>query len=420
MAAKDFMDEMLESNYIFIPNDPLNPSDADRLCRFRKDNPDHGHPPDRNKTWALVLKQAETNSYISLKGVTDFHEKCPFVTSMYLDAHNCRLYDVVRPIEWIDPAVTEPYDLVVVGGGAGGISAAIKATQLGFKVALIERSYIGGEHFNTGMIAFEALEECADLIQKLSESKIFGPEAAKESWPLSLKRVMEYMRLKRSEITPLFCNIFSLTDTYGIDVYLGNARFAGPQRLLVNDKVLDFGKCIVSVGSHPTAPRIEGLAAIPYYTIETIFNMTKKPASLVIYGSGQIACAYAQVFQRMQIEVWLICEENKLLSSEVMEGLNKYTESTLKDLGVRILTGATVRKIDVKKSDGKSPAPTTHSQPTEYVIQADVRGADNKIICQAILIATPKAVFWLQSDPYSRTWADWRWRRLGSTTTWKT
>ena len=396
---------MLESNFIYVVNDSSSPPEKEILCRFRKDSPDHGHPPDKSKTWSLVLKQAETNSFITLKGVTDFHEKCPYVTSMYLDGHNCRLYDSIRPLEWNDPISTEPYDLLVVGGGAGGIMAAIKAIQQGFRVGLIERSYIGGEHYNTGMISFQALEECAEAAQKIMESKQYGIEISKENCSVNIKKAMEFVRIKRAQITPMFCSVQSLTETYGIDVYLGNAKFLGPQKIVVNDKILDFSKCIIAVGSHLSVPKYEGLANVQYYTIETIYNMNKKPNTMVIFGSGQIACAFAQVFQRLQIEVIIISEETKLLASEVMEDMNKYVDHTLKDLGVKVYTGATIHKIDIKKSDKPSSAQASGQSQTpmpEYVIDADIRGAKSNIVCQAILIATHKTVKYTKANIHSQ------------------
>jgi len=386
--AKDYIDEMIESNYICLLNDGLDPTDDERIGRFKKDNPDHGHQPDKNKTWSMVLKQAESNQYISLKGVTDFHEKCPFVTSMYLDQYNCKLYDAVRPVEWVDPMPGDPYDLVVVGAGSGGISAAIFGAQENFKVALIERSYLGGEYYNTGMVPFNALEHCADSIQKIFDSKTLGLEMPKEANSVNLKKIMEQVRLKRSVIVPQFCNITSFTENYGMDVFLGNAKFIAPQRIMVNDRYLDFNKAIICTGSSPSIPKLDGLSNVPYYTIENIFNMTKKPNTMVIYGWGNMACAFAQVFQRMKIEVTLLSEEKKLIDSDITEGLNKYTEQGLKDLGVKILTGASVSKIEPKKVENKSPR-----QPHECTIYADVKGVKFQISCQALLIATPKLVF---------------------------
>ena len=381
-VARDYMDGMIESNYLYLLNSSQNHNDNEMICRFHKDNPDHGHQPDKTKTWALVLKQAEENSFISLKGITDFQEKWPFVTSMYLDQYNCKLYDVIRPVEWIDPIPKEPYDLVVIGAGAGGIAAAIKAVQHNFKVALIERCYMGGEHYNTGMIAFNILEHCAEIIQKMVEAQNLGLEMPKNTWNFSMKRVMEQVRMKRAQISPEFCNVFTFTDTYGIDVYLGNAKFVGPQAIVVNDNVLEFSKAIVATGAQPTIPKIEGLDNVSYYTIETVYNMTKRPNSLVIYGWGQMACAYAQVFQRMQIDVTLLSEEKKIMKFCISDSLNKYTENTLKSLGVKIFTGVSIIKIESKK-EGKN---------VEHTITADIKGVNYIINCQAILIATPKIV----------------------------
>jgi pyruvate/2-oxoglutarate dehydrogenase complex dihydrolipoamide dehydrogenase (E3) component len=375
------MEGLIESNYLYLLNNSQNTNEL--ICRFHKDNPDHGHQPDKSKTWSLVLKQAKENSFISLKGITDFQEKCPFVTSMYLDQYNCKLYDAIRPVEWVDPIPKGTYDVVIIGAGMGGMAAAIKAVQHNFKVALIERSYMGGEHYNVGMIAFNVLEHCAEITQKLNEAQSLGLEIPKDTWKLSMKKVMEQVRQKRAQITPEFCSVFAFTDTYGIDLYLGNAKFIGPQTIIVNSKILQYSKAIIATGSQLTIPKLEGLGTIPYYTIESILNMTKRPNSLVIYGWGQIACAYAQVFQRMRIDVTLLSEEKKLLRCTASESINKYTEHTLKYLGVKVLTGVTMIGIESNK-EGKN---------VSYVITADVKGVKYVVNCQAILIATPKKVY---------------------------
>ena len=395
-SAKDYIDGLMESHYLYFINGNSNPSDEELLCRFKKDNPDRGHQPDKTKTWSLVLKQAEKNSYISLKGVTDFHEKCPFISSMYLDQHNCKLYDVVRPVEWIDPVPTEPYDLVVIGAGAGGIAAAVKAIQKNFKVALIERCYMGGTYYNSGKIAFDALEQCAEMIQKVLEAKVLGLDASKEIPNINMKKIMEQARLKRAQISPQFCNIFSLTDTYGIDVYLGSAKFVSSQHIMVNDRTIEFSKVIIATGAQPSIPKIEGLSNVPYYTIESIFNMTKRPNALVIYGSGKIACAFAQVFQRMQIEVTILSEDKKLVDSCVSDSLNKYTEHILKGLGVKVLTNVSVTNIENKKGT----EPKAAGQLQDYIINADIKGVKHAIVCQAILIATPKTVIFSRAILY--------------------
>jgi len=84
---------------------------------------------------------------------------------MLFDEHNIELFDNVHPIEWVDPANDQgKYDMLVVGGGAGGLVTAAGSRGVGARVALIERNFLGGDCLNTGCVPSKAFLKCANVV----------------------------------------------------------------------------------------------------------------------------------------------------------------------------------------------------------------------------------------------------------------
>lgn len=88
-----------------------------------------------------------------------------------------------------------------------------------------------------------------------------------------------------------------------MDVYLGRAQFTGPQTVVVNGRELRFAKAVVATGGSPRIPPIPGLAAAPYYTNATVFNLTELPRRMAVIGGGPIGLELAQAFRRFGAEV---------------------------------------------------------------------------------------------------------------------
>ena len=86
----------------------------------------------------------------------------------------------------------------------------------------------------------------------------------------------------------------SSLNKYGIDIFLGDAKFLNKNEIEVNGKTLNFTRCSVATGGHPYVPDIEGLNDFPYFTSENLFNITQQPKHLVIIGTGPIGCELGQ------------------------------------------------------------------------------------------------------------------------------
>jgi len=102
-------------------------------------------------------------------------------------------------------------------------------------------------------------------------------------------KVMERMRRIRAEISEND-SVERFHSFMGVETYLGNAKFVGKNQVEVNGQVLTFLKCTIATGGRPNVPQIPGLDSIPYFTSDTIWNLTRQPKTLLILGSGPIGC----------------------------------------------------------------------------------------------------------------------------------
>jgi pyruvate/2-oxoglutarate dehydrogenase complex dihydrolipoamide dehydrogenase (E3) component len=204
------------------------------------------------------------------------------------------------------------YPIVIIGAGAAGLVIAIGAAKAGKKILLIEKGNYGGDCTNFGCIPSKSLIASANAAQAIKEGKNFGLEFT----PSLLNTSSSLVRTRRIVEEVRFHEDPAALAKMGVITLTGTAIFKDPHRLTVNGKEI-FGKQIViATGSSPFIPPIEGLAATPFLTNETIFDLKEIPASLGIMGGGPIGCELAQAFQRLGSQVCIIHTHEQLLNRE--------------------------------------------------------------------------------------------------------
>ena len=177
---------------------------------------------------------------------------------MLFDEHNVELFDNVHPIQWVDPANDQgKYDMVVIGGGAGGLVTAAGASGVGARVALIERNFLGGDCLNTGCVPSKAFLKCANVCHSARTCEEFGIEIEGEI-KVNFKTIMERMRKLRAQISEND-SAKRFSTTLGVDIYMGNAKFTGRHEVTVNGKVLTFSKACIATGGRPNIPQFDGV-----------------------------------------------------------------------------------------------------------------------------------------------------------------
>jgi pyruvate/2-oxoglutarate dehydrogenase complex dihydrolipoamide dehydrogenase (E3) component len=249
------------------------------------------------------------------------------------DARNRReLVQHARPPDWRNPSPAEKYHLAVVGAGPGGIAGARAAAALGAKVALIERDLIGGDRLNVGCVPSKAIIRTARLYADMRDAVDLGGVRPSDT-DVVFSMVMERMRRIQGRLSQ--ADSASRLSEAGIDVYFGEARFSGAERLTVAGEVLRFGKALIATGARASTPSIPGLAEAGYLTNESVFNLTECPRRLLVIGGGPLGCELAQAFCRFGARVIIAQDDPMFLPKEERDAAQILSEALARD-GVEI------------------------------------------------------------------------------------
>jgi pyruvate/2-oxoglutarate dehydrogenase complex dihydrolipoamide dehydrogenase (E3) component len=190
----------------------------------------------------------------------------------------------------------KPYDIVVIGAGSGGLTAAVTAAGFGKRVLLVDKDRPGGECTWSGCIPSKALISEAKTVHAV-RSRV--PEYVHDS-----KTALEYVRGIREKIyaheTP------EVLKKSGIDYLKGEARFKDSRILQVGRAEVAGRKYIVSTGSSPFIPDIEGLDGVSFLTNESVFELERLPESLIVLGGGAIGVELAQAAARLGTAVQVV------------------------------------------------------------------------------------------------------------------
>jgi len=258
------------------------------------------------------------------------------------DAHNRALLGLVHPPDWVNPTPRDGYDLVVIGAGTAGLVTAAGAAGLGARVALVERHLMGGDCLNVGCVPSKALLRSAHAAAEIARAADFGVNLVCGA-SVDFPSVMERLRRLRAGIAPH--DSAARFKGLGVDVFLGDARFADADHVEVAGARLRFRRAVIASGARAVIPAIPGLAAAMPLTNETVFNLTELPRRLAVLGGGPIGCELAQAFRRLGSEVTLVHNKPHLLDREDPDAA-AVVQAALAREGVELLLGATVDHVE--------------------------------------------------------------------------
>lgn len=259
-----------------------------------------------------------------------------------MDEHNRTLVSNVHPTEWVNPEPAERYHLVVVGAGTAGLISAVGAAGLGARVALVERSLMGGDCLNVGCVPSKGVIRAARAWHDVRRgAELFGAPAAAGEGDFAF--AMERMRRLRAGISK-HDSARRFSDL-GVDVFLGEGRFVAADAVEVGGDRLHFRRAVVATGGRAWAPPIPGLEEAGYLTNETLFNLTELPARMAIIGGGPIGCEMAQTFARFGSRVTVIDKADHVLSREDADAAAIVQEALVRD-GVELVLGADVDRVE--------------------------------------------------------------------------
>jgi pyruvate/2-oxoglutarate dehydrogenase complex dihydrolipoamide dehydrogenase (E3) component len=193
-------------------------------------------------------------------------------------------------------------DLCVIGAGAGGLSVAVGAAQLGAATVLVERGAMGGDCLNTGCVPSKALLAAGNLAAAMRGAGRFGLGAVEPA--VDFGRVHDHVHEVIASIAP-HDSVERLTGL-GVRVLRAEARFTGRNRLQVGAVTVTARRFVIATGSRPALPPIPGLADVPFLTNETIFDGRTAPAHLIVIGGGPVGVELAQAHRRLGCAVTLV------------------------------------------------------------------------------------------------------------------
>ena len=241
--------------------------------------------------------------------------------------------------------MAEVYDLVVVGGGSAGLTAVGFAQGMGARVALIERERTGGDCTWTGCVPSKTLLKVAKVAHHMRSAERYGMTAVEPQ--VDLKAVMAHVRdvvlETYQEETP------EALRERGIDVMLGQARFADPHTLVAGDATLKARNVVIASGAHPLVPAIDGLDRVDYLTTTTIWDLESLPRHLIVVGGGPVGCEMAQAFRRLGAEVTVVQSRDRLLPRDDRDA-SRVLGEVFQEEGIEVLCGS--RAIRTWQDDG--------------------------------------------------------------------
>lgn len=260
------------------------------------------------------------------------------------------------------------FDLVCIGGGVGGLVASVGAAQLGARAAIVERGNLGGDCLNYGCVPSKGLIHAARLAAQAGRMSEFGIEVGEVR--VDFPRVMRRMKESQAHIGEH--DAPARFEGMGIEVIFGEGRFTGPDAFEVAGRRIKARRFLLATGSTPFVPEVPGLAAVPYLTNETVFDLEVQPRRMAVLGAGPIGLELAQAFQQLGTEVEVIEMMPKLLPRLDPE-MAEVLRAALEDSGLRLHFETKVTRVE-KRGD-------------EICLDAETPGGTRSFSCDALLVA---------------------------------
>lgn len=264
----------------------------------------------------------------------------------------------------------EDYDLMIVGGGSAAFAAAIKAAELGARVAMIEAGTIGGTCVNVGCVPSKTLIKAAELCYRSAWPRFAGLTACPP--PADWQRVIH----QKDELVGAlrqgkYVDVMKIYP--GITLVRGHARLTGRKAVSVNGVTYRPGKILIATGSRPWAPPVPGLAEAGFLDSTDALSLPSLPQSLLVVGAGVIGLELGQLFARFGVRVMILEGGPHIAGAEEPEIGRALTES-LAEEKIRLCTGVRIERVDRVGS--------------EYAVRARIDGRLEVCRAEQLLVAT--------------------------------
>lgn len=242
------------------------------------------------------------------------------------------------------------HDIIIIGGGAAGLSTASGCTQLGMKTALVEREHTGGDCLYFGCVPSKTLIRSASVLQSARESTAYGLTEAVTVHPERMK--LENLNQRIADVI----NTISPHDSperfrnLGVDVFECSARFLDPHHLSLSEgSEISAARIVLATGSRPAVPPIKGLKETGFLTNKDIFSMNELPERILTIGGGPIGVELSQALARLGSKVTLIEMAEHILPREDADMADIISKRIQKE-GVELVCGTGVTSVSRNKT----------------------------------------------------------------------
>ncbi|WP_430607308.1 dihydrolipoyl dehydrogenase [Enterococcus sp. AZ170] len=259
------------------------------------------------------------------------------------------------------------YDLIIIGAGPGGYVAAIKAAQLGMKVALVERDRVGGTCLNRGCIPTKALLHSAETVREIKNASEYGIYIDD-----SQMNMEEIYAKKNKVVETLVQGIEGLVKANKIELIFGSAQIIQVGVIDVDGSRYETEKIMIATGSKPVIPPIPGSNLPGVLTSNELLKQPNTYKKMTIIGGGVIGVEFASIFNALGCDVTIIETANTLLPNFDSE-ISKKLAMVLKKQGIKVATKSIVSGI---------------SKEEQLTCTYTSKGKEKTVTSDAVLIAT--------------------------------
>ncbi len=260
------------------------------------------------------------------------------------------------------------YDFVAIGSGSAAYAAAIRATDHGARVALIERGTVGGTCVNVGCIPSKHLLAASHAYRAAGHHPFEGVSTSQGS--VDMKTLVAAKAAVVGELRRE--KYLDLADAYGFEILQGTGRFVAPDRVAVDGRELQAGAFLIATGAAPWAPPIPGLEEVGYLTSMTAMELSELPGSVLVIGGNYIGLELGQVFANLGSRVAIVEALDRIAPFEEPE-ISEAMTDVLRREGIEIATSARIVGVE--------------PGPPKTVI-ATILGSERSFEADQILVAT--------------------------------
>jgi dihydrolipoamide dehydrogenase len=271
--------------------------------------------------------------------------------------------------------MAKEYDVVILGGGTGGYVAAIRASQLGLKTAIVEKNKLGGTCLHAGCIPTKALLRSAEVYRQSKRASEFGVEI--NGVEINFSAVQQR---KQTIVDQLYNGVQHLMKKGEIDVYNGYGRILGPSifspmpgtiSVEMNDgtenEMLVPKNVVIATGSRPR--HLEGLTVdgVKVFTSDEFLTIEKLPKSVIIIGGGVIGVEWASMLADFNVDVTIVEVGNRILPTEE-EAISAEMQKLLKKRGIKIYTNVSFNAKEVSVGEKVTVSLSKNEEITAEVL----------------------------------------------------